>query len=273
MKQIYNKNAREKALLEEAYGRVYTEEKIGIKSHGYDAYIRAPREDRISPLDEDLPDIPTVGETVRNAVIDAAAAFLGIKIPQGYGGGGAFARRKKIIQRHKEREAGTEGEEGNPLQPVLKEIEASGGFKETTKQAKQYQFTDSSQNMPAISYTVVKQQQPVDTVTSDGKETKNVAEPNDIIMSGPSKEQYVVKPEKFAKLYDGKVGGTVTPEQSPRMVARVDSIEQPITFKAPWGEDMILKRGDYLVQDPSGGHYRVAKLEYEQTYNPPGERG
>ena len=152
----------------------------------------------------------------------------------------------------------------NSLESILPSLQ----FKETTKQAKQYQYTDSSQNMPAMSYTVVETQQPVVTVTSDGKETQNVAEPNDIIMSGPSREQYVVKAEKFPKLYDGEIGGVVIPEQGDRIVARVDNITEPITFTAPWGEDMILKRGDYLVKDPSGGYYRIAQQEYDQTYNP-----
>ena len=154
--------------------------------------------------------------------------------------------------------------EGNTLEVILPTLE----FKKVKKQAKQYQYAESSQNMPAMSYTVVQQQQPVVTVTSDGKETENVAEPNDIIMSGPSREQYVVKSEKFPKLYDGKIGGVVIPEQGDRIVARVDNITEPITFTAPWGEDMILKRGDYLVKDPSGGYYRIAQQEYDQTYNP-----
>ena len=51
-------------------------------------------------------------------------------------------------------------------------------------------------------------------------------------------------------------------------MVRVDSIDQPITFKAPWGEDMILKRGDYLVKDGDQGYYRIAQKEYDETYNP-----
>jgi hypothetical protein len=150
----------------------------------------------------------------------------------------------------------------------LNDILPSLKWQQTTKQPKKYAFADSTENMPAMSYAVVKQEQQVVTHTADGKETQNVATPNDIIMSGPSKEQYVVKAAKFPKLYTGKIGEQVIPEQSPRTVARVDNIEQPITFKAPWGEDMILKKGDYLVKDGDQGYYRIAKHEYEQTYNP-----
>ena len=156
-----------------------------------------------------------------------------------------------------------ENEGGNGLESILPSLQ----WKQTTKQPKKYAFVNSTQNMPSMSYAVAKEQQPVVTITSDGKETQNVAQPEDVIMSGPSKEQYVVKAAKFPKLYAGKIGGTVTPEQSPRTVAIVDNIEQPITFKAPWGEDMVLKKGDYLVKDGEQGYYRIAQHEYEQTYN------
>jgi hypothetical protein len=102
--------------------------------------------------------------------------------------------------------------------------------------------------MPAMSYTVSGEQRQVITVTSDGKETTNTAEPGDIIMSGPSKENYVVKAAKFPKLYSGDIGGLVIPEQSPRMVAAYKGTKT-VTFTAPWGESMILKPGDYLVKD------------------------
>jgi len=156
-----------------------------------------------------------------------------------------------------------ENEGGNGLESILPSLQ----WKQTTKQPKKYAFANSTENMPAMSYAVAKEQQQVVTNTADGKETQNVAQPEDVIMSGPSKEQYVVKVAKFPKLYTGKIGETVIPEQSPRTVARVDNIEQPITFKAPWGEDMVLKKGDYLVKDGDQGYYRIAQLEYDQTYN------
>jgi len=289
IRKIYNKNARERALLEEAYMNVYrenTEYEKALATYNNDMhdYMGSGPFKPIGPVNEKgQPKKPNPADYEDGSGKQEYEKALQTyeNDMHGYMGyaGDKWTAHGPLDERGAPKKPNpadyglSEDQEENALQPVLKEIEASGGFKETTKQAKQYQFTDSSENMQPFTYTKAKQQQKIQTNTSDGKETTNVAEPNDIIMSGPSKEQYVVKPEKFAKLYDGKVGGTVTPEQSPRMVARVDSIEQPITFKAPWGEDMILKRGDYLVQDPSGGHYRVAKQEYEQTYNPPGERG
>jgi len=153
--------------------------------------------------------------------------------------------------------------ESTSLESILPSLE----WKQTTKQPKKYSPVDSTKDMPPMSYTIAKQEEQIVTHTADGKETQNVAVPNDVVMSGPSGEQYVIKAAKFPKLYAGKIGDVVVPEQSPRTVARVDSIEQPITFKAPWGEDMILKKGDYLVKDGDQGYYRIAKHEYEQTYN------
>ena len=145
-------------------------------------------------------------------------------------------------------------------------------FLPTTKQAKQYRFVAQGRpgGMPPMTYTVSQQQQPVVTVTSDGKETQNVAAVNDIIMSGPSGENYVVKAAKFPKLYQGQPGQTVIPEQSPRQVAQYRG-RDTVTFTAPWGESMVLKPGDYLVRDGDQGYYRIAQAEYRQTYNEPGK--
>lgn len=145
-------------------------------------------------------------------------------------------------------------------------------FLPTRKQAKQYKFVKDGKpgSMPAMTYTVAATETPVVTITSDGKETQNVAQPNDIIMSGPSKENYVLKGAKFPKLYQGEIGQTVVPEQGPRMVAAYTG-KDAVTFTAPWGESTVLKPGDYLVKDGDQGYYRIAKVEYEQTYNPPGK--
>jgi len=153
-------------------------------------------------------------------------------------------------------------------QPGTNEMLANYTYKPVCKKPTPYSFFDGTEisKMPAFSYAVVKTQQKINTVTSDGLETTNVADPGDIIMSGPSNEQYVVKPAKFAKLFTGTIGKDVIPEQSPRMVAKyVEPI--PATFKATWGEEMVVKPGDYVVKEGTEGFYRIAKKEFEQTYD------
>lgn len=143
-------------------------------------------------------------------------------------------------------------------------------FRTTRKQAKEYQYVApaTTGQLPPMSYTVAESEQPVVTITSDGKETENVAAAGDVIMSGPSGEMYVVKAGKFGGLYDGGVGSTVIPSQAPREVAQYTGAD-PLLFTAPWGEEMVLKPGDYLVADGES-YYRIAQAEYEETYNPPG---
>lgn len=134
-----------------------------------------------------------------------------------------------------------------------------------------YAYIDLSKrdvdSMPALSYGVnTVEGLKVVTILPDGKETQNTAARGDIIMSGVSREKYVVKAAKFPKLYVGSIGSSVHPEQNPRMVARWTS-NQTIGFRAPWGEEMVLKPGDYVVREADGnGFYRIAKAEFEQTY-------
>ena len=154
----------------------------------------------------------------------------------------------------------------------INQIASQLRFLPTTKKKLIYKPAQDISNMPPMSYLVAQQQTPITTITSDGKETQNIAEPNDIIISGPSREQYAIKANKFPKLYVGQIGSPIYPEQTPRNVA-VYNGQETVNFTAPWGESMILKPGDYLVKEAEGKYYRIAKKEYEITYNPPGKIG
>ena len=165
-----------------------------------------------------------------------------------------------------------QSQQSQTAQSEIDQIASQLQFQPTSKKKLTYQYVESTDNMPAMSYTVAQQQMPVVTNTADGKETQNTAEPNDIIMSGPSREQYVIKAAKFPKLYVGQLGGPIHPEQSPRNVSLYTG-NKPVTFTASWGESMVLKPGDYLVKEGEGKYYRIAKHEYELTYNAPGKVG
>ena len=141
-------------------------------------------------------------------------------------------------------------------------------FVKTTKKPLKYSYVKcEDSDMPPLSYKVNSDERTIETVTSDGKETKKLAKVGDIVISGPSKEKYVIDQQKFPKNYQGAIGETIMPEQAPRMAARAE-IHSPIIFKATWGEDMILKPGDYLIKDGDSGYYRIAKKEFDLTYNP-----
>jgi len=150
----------------------------------------------------------------------------------------------------------------------INQVASTLQFKPVTKQKLVYKYVENGKpgSMSPMTYTKSTVQQPVVTTTTDGKETQNTADVGDIIMSGATGENYVVKVAKLPKLYTGNVGSDIYPEQSPRQVALYSG--EPVTFKAPWGEDMVIKPGDYLVKDPANtGYYRIAKVEFEKTYN------
>lgn len=127
--------------------------------------------------------------------------------------------------------------------------------------------------MPALSFGKSSQQFMLQTYTADGLETQKAVAVGDVIISGPSKEKYNIGGEaKLIKNYPVDAGnGRRKPDvKAVRMVAKYSGTE-PVTFVASWGEQMVLKPGDYLVREDEGKYYRIAKHEYEQTYNPPGQ--
>jgi hypothetical protein len=107
----------------------------------------------------------------------------------------------------------------------------------------------------------------VETYTSDGRlETTNTAYSGDVIMSGPTKEKYVLKASKFNKMYTMvDTAGVVIPEQSPRQVCEYTG-DAEINFMAPWGENMILTKGDFLVKESETEYYRIGREEFLKTY-------
>jgi hypothetical protein len=190
----------------------------------------------------------------------------------GRGAPGTFLRKNEVLVRPEFKEslylAGViEGEsyyENSEIEQIASQLQ----FRPTSKKKLMYQYVESTENMPAMSYAVVQKPMTVRTAIDN---TQSQAEPNDILMSGPSWENYVVKAAKFPKLYTGQIGGPVHPEQSPRNVAIYNG--NPTTFVASWGESMDLNPGDYLVKESEGKYYRVRKKEAELTYNPPGKVG
>jgi hypothetical protein len=149
----------------------------------------------------------------------------------------------------------------------INEIASKLNFQPARKKPVGYVMSNHStaEDLRPLEYTIADKDQVVETYTSDGKETTNTAHKGDFIFSGPSGELYVLKPSKVQKVYTGSIGGTLTPEQSNRSVTLYNGPE--INFTAPWGESMVLKPGDYLVKEQdNSGYYRIAKKEFEQTY-------
>jgi hypothetical protein len=109
--------------------------------------------------------------------------------------------------------------------------------------------------------------------TIDGeKETVNTAGPGDYVVHGTRGEQYVITPQILAARY-GEPIGPVDAQGYREYPARGSCYAfryqgAPDTFKAPWGEEMIINPGDYLATPAIGSDhiYRIEKNAFADTY-------
>ena len=114
------------------------------------------------------------------------------------------------------------------------------------------------------------------TTTLNGEvETVGTAKLGDVIMTGADREQYIVSSVKFPTLYDlDNRGNIAIPKPLPRLVAQATDAafkkagitSDHIMFWAPWGEKMLLKKGDYLVNDGLYKYYRIEQSAFKKTY-------
>lgn len=129
-------------------------------------------------------------------------------------------------------------------------------------------------NAPPLSFNIMYKDESrlVKTIINNKVETSTTANKGDVIIVGPYKEAYTMKMRKFLQLYDIQRNIAI-PKPLPRNVAHVSKkifqslgIKKPISFKAPWGEKMIIEPGDYLVKEKEGSYYRIEKNAFKRTY-------
>ncbi|WP_210485756.1 hypothetical protein [Microvirga antarctica] len=120
----------------------------------------------------------------------------------------------------------------------------------------------------------------VTIIRSEGVETKSKpAEAGDMVVRNrcpeSGNEQYLVKAAAFPKRYsaaqsEGDAQGwrSFKPLGTPMRFVILGPSEGPYTFKAPWGEAMVAKPGDAIVQDPANetDTYRIAATSFVCTY-------
>ncbi len=88
-----------------------------------------------------------------------------------------------------------------------------------------------------------------------------------------SNEQYIVKYEKFLKMYTANADGTFTPNPDERPLTRVS---ENIAFTTSWGETVICLAGSYIVTyDAASNDYNsleqgACESTYTQTPVAPG---
>jgi len=121
----------------------------------------------------------------------------------------------------------------------------------------------------------------VDTVTSDGLETTNVASSDAMMLvqnQTTAGERYLVPAGLFARRYrhlraisDGwaeyeSVGRIRAVELTSELLEQL-GLPAEFEFSAPWGSPMVARQGDFLAgPEPLSEVYRIARAEFEETY-------
>jgi hypothetical protein len=125
----------------------------------------------------------------------------------------------------------------------------------------------------------VKRRTPVETELADGtRETSNIAEPGDYIVTGALKERYVMKPGIFEARYRPKPGAKLVYLACGDAVAVENPFGGPISIMASWGQrqygavDCMIADRIESTGEPAGKPYIIGRAEFEATYEPAAPR-
>jgi len=118
------------------------------------------------------------------------------------------------------------------------------------------------------------------TITSEGVETANVADPGDYVVENQTgaREAYLVPESKFKERYkkltdlDGEWGNyqpdgkVIAVKLTSELLTKLGS-GKDFRFEAPWGSTQVVSAGDYLVSPPDFSEvYGIASREFHETY-------
>lgn len=117
-------------------------------------------------------------------------------------------------------------------------------------------------------------------IKGDGVETRSKpAEAGDVVVRNrcpeTGNEEYLVKAAKMKDRYGDPVGAPAAdgwvgyiPKGVELRFFRVAETDGPLAFQAPWGEAMVVRPGDVIVQDPGNPKdtYRIYGPSFACTY-------
>jgi hypothetical protein len=110
---------------------------------------------------------------------------------------------------------------------------------------------------------IAKAEQEVITVIAGKPETRNVAKPGDYIVTGVAGERYVIAGNRFDRLYEPDP--TRPGEFRSKGTVLAVLLTEPVTFKAPWGEQQRIDAGGVLVKN-GDDIYGIAENVFAETY-------
>lgn len=148
-------------------------------------------------------------------------------------------------------------------------------FRPATKRPIKYRLVDSYTALKPRTYFIATKPFKLVTIIHGKEETKKQVQTGDFVLCGPFDERYAISPHKLIGIYN-IIDGVLTPRPKQVMVAKVTAAHfrkhgwdpDNTTFIAPWGEEMRLEPGDFLVQqDKKRGHYyRISQEAFRKTY-------
>ena len=128
----------------------------------------------------------------------------------------------------------------------------------------------------------------VTIIKGEGKETQSPpAAAGDWVVRNrcpeTGNEEILVRAATFAQRYDGPIGGPIGvptggadaegwltwhPRGNPMRFVAVGDSDGAFRFTAPWGEAMVARPGDLIVQNPDSAKdtYRIARAAFACTY-------
>ncbi|MBM3547425.1 MAG: hypothetical protein FJX54_10755 [Alphaproteobacteria bacterium] len=143
---------------------------------------------------------------------------------------------------------------------------AQSAYKEIDPKATSFSGAASFRKTARLSQDkieIAKAEQEVVTVIAGKPETKNMAKPGDYIVTGALGERYVIPGNRFDRLYEPDPGRAGEFRSKGTVLAVL--LTEPVTFKAPWGEQQRIDAGGVLVKN-GDDIYGIAEQAFAETY-------
>ncbi len=112
-----------------------------------------------------------------------------------------------------------------------------------------------------------RQAQKMEIISTELDATQNTANPGDWIVSNPGEKPYIIREDRFAKMYKPKEGdpGLYVSVSKPVHCVRTD---KDIVFIAPWRELQAVRAGGYILENMEGERYSISEKSFKDTYQP-----
>ena len=129
-----------------------------------------------------------------------------------------------------------------------------------------YEYRHDIAHNECNKWCIVTQSSAVSTVLDGGVETTTIAYPGDFVLSGSKGENYVVRFEKMAQLYERAADDHKVMVVIPQTRMAACYMGDDGVFEPTWGGQMVLKKGDYVIREGKNKYYRILQNVFNDTY-------